>query len=209
MLFHSFGKDFTNFILPFFLLCRYLIQRNKTIEIIKKEKTEGKVWKPPFGFTPQEFDYTSGIINSSKGIKEQYGKIEAKIKIDYTKALNFNFWLAGDMVLPHVDILKVEDKKSKIKSGHHWGDAKEQSFNSSSGQFSGLNPASDFFIYTLEWSAEKMIWKINDIIVNEQTNNIPKEKMHLVFSAGIKGKVSDSTLPASMEIDWVRWFKKS
>lgn len=176
---------------------------------VKRNKVEGKVWKPPFGFTPQAFEYTSGIINSSKACMRKYGKIEAKIKIDFRKGVDFNFWLGTARMLPHIDILRVDSSKNKIKSGYHYAETSSDAFQSKQDQFSGLKPSADYFIYTLEWSPEKLVWKVNDIVVNTQNSNIPKEEMYVVFSANIRGKIKDSSLPASMLIDWVRWYEKA
>ena len=75
-------------------------------------------------------------------------------------------------------------------------------------EFSGLDVTQDFFIYSLEWTKEKLTWKINGVTVNEQTKGVPQEEMYLVFSCGITGKTDGLELPASMEIDWVSCYKQ-
>ncbi len=62
------------------------------------------------------------------------------------------------------------------------------------GEFSGLDVSQDFFIYALEWTKEKLIWKINGVTVNEQTQGVPQEEMYLVFSCGITGKTENLEL---------------
>ncbi len=179
-----------------------------TLKIItRKEKVTGKIWKQPFGFVPQEFDYSTGLISSAKSHRQKYGKIEAKIKVNFAKPVSFNFWMASENNLPHVDVLKLSEKKSKVDMAHHYGDLKKGA-ESRSADFSGLDVSQDFFIYTLEWTKDKLIWKINDVVVNEQNGNIPNEDMYLVFSSGMSGKISESGLPASMEIDWVRCYSE-
>lgn len=74
-------------------------------------------------------------------------------------------------------------------------------------EYSGLDVSQDFFIYTLEWSKNKLTWKINDVVVNEQTQHIPHEEMYLVFSSSMTDKADGTGLPASMEVDWVRCYQ--
>ncbi len=182
---------------------------NSVLKIVaRKEKVTGKIWKQPFGFIPQEFDFSTGLISTAKSHRQKYGRIEAKIKVNFAKPVSYNFWMASENNLPHVDVLKLSDKKTKIDMAHHYGDLKKGAESRSAG-FSGLDVSQDFFIYTFEWTKDKMTWKINDIVVNEQTQNIPAEEMYLVFSLGMNGKVNESGLPASMEIDWVRCYSEA
>lgn len=183
------------------------LETGNTLKIVtKRENVEGKVWKMPFGFVPQNYEYTTGMINTAKSHRQKYGKIEAKIKINFAKAVNYNFWMASEKMLPHIDILKLEQKKSKAQQSHHFGNAKDAQHTQAA--FSGLDLDQDFFIYTLEWTKDKLIWKINGIVVNEQTKGVPQEPLFLTLSCGITGKPSDAGLPANMEIDWVRCYQK-
>jgi len=186
------------------------IETGGTLKIVtKREKVNGKVWKVPFGFVPQDFDYSTGLVSSAKSHWQKFGKVEAKIKVNYAKPVNYNFWMASEKNLPHVDILKLQQKKSKVDIGHVYGDESGKTAPAKkSAQFSGLDVSQDFFIYTLEWTKDKLIWKINDVVVNEQTQGVPKDKMYLVFSSGITAKPTDAGLPASMEVDWVRCYEE-
>jgi len=186
------------------------IEVNKTLKILtKKEKVEGKKWKLPFGFIPQEFDYSTGLVSTANSFRLKYGKIEAKIKVNYAKPVNYNFWMASEHNLPHVDILKLQKKKSRVNVGLTYGDITDtKGPTKKTADFSGLDVSQDFFIYTLEWSKDKLIWKINDLVVNEQTQGVPQDEMYLVFSSGMTGKADGSGLPASMEVDWVRCYQE-
>ncbi|OQX79526.1 MAG: hypothetical protein B6D61_03430 [Bacteroidetes bacterium 4484_249] len=183
---------------------------NSTLKIVtRKEKTEGKVWKQPFGFVPQEFEYTTGLTSTAKSHRQKFGKVEAKIKVNYAKPVNYNFWMASENNLPHVDILKLGKNKSKVDMALHTGNITDKKGpDTVKAEFSGLDVSQDFFIYTLEWTKYNLIWKINDVIVNEQKQNIPQEEMYLVFSSSITGKVDGSGLPASMEVDWVKCYQE-
>lgn len=175
--------------------------------VTRSEKTEGKMWKQPFGFIPQEFSYTTGLISTAKSHRQKYGKIEAKIKVNYSKPVHYHFWMASEMNLPHVDIMKLTDKKSKVDMANLFGNTSDKKVpEKKTAEFTGLDVSQDFFIYTLEWTKNKLIWKINDVIVNEQTQGVPQEEMYLVLSSGISGKVTHVQLPVSMDVEWVRCY---
>jgi beta-glucanase (GH16 family) len=183
---------------------------NSIVKIVtRNEKTKGKMWKPPFGFIPTDYNYTSGLISTAGAHRQKYGRIEAKIKINYTKPVDYHFWMASQMNLPHVDILKVAGKKSKVDMANLYGNvAAKKAPEKKTAEYSGLDVTQDFFIYSLDWTKDKLTWKINGVTVNEQTQGVPQEEMYLVFSCGIKGKTENLGLPASMEIDWVRCYKQ-
>jgi beta-glucanase (GH16 family) len=182
--------------------------RDSIIKILTRaEKTTGKMWKQPFGFIPQEFGYSTGLISTAKSHRQKYGKIEARIKINYSKPVHHHFWMASEMNLPHVDILKQSGKKTRVDMANLYGNpAGNKGPEKKTAEFSGLDISQDFFIYTLEWTKDKLVWKINEVVVNEQTHGVPQEEMYLVFSSGITGNVSQDQFPASMEIDWVRCY---
>jgi beta-glucanase (GH16 family) len=187
------------------------IEVSKTLKIItRKEKTEGKKWKIPFGFVPQEFEFTTGLVSTAKTFRMKYGKVEAKIKVNFAKPVNYNFWMASENNLPHVDIMKLRKKKSKVDVGLAYGKiTDEKGPTKKTAEFTGLDVSQDFFIYTLEWTKDKLTWKINDIVVNDQTQGVPHEEMYLVFSSSITENTNGSRLPASMEVDWVRCYQEA
>lgn len=177
---------------------------------VRREKATGKIWKPPFGFIPGEFDYTSGLVGTGHSFRMKYGRIEAKIRLQGTTTAQFHFWLASDRMLPQVDIMKSTRKRNRVATALHWGDpAGKNPPQHSMTTFSGLNFSSHFFIYSLDWSPDRIVWKINGMTVHEQTTGVPQEEMYPVFSATIPGDVKTVSLPAQMEIDWIRCYRKA
>ncbi len=194
---------------------RQLYTRGKNLEfadsvlkiVTKPEKARGKAWNPALGFVNQEFNYTSGLISTGKSFRQQFGKVRAKVRMSGAPVRQA-IWMVGDKMLPHVDIAKIE--KGKIFHGNFWGNiaekggVKKKLVRKAAGKFT-----SDFFIYSVEWSPEKIIWKINEKVVLKQSQGIPREPMYLVLSAGITDAVPEHLLPSSMEVDWVRIYKKA
>jgi hypothetical protein len=161
----------------------------------KPQKTEGKVWSPTTGFSKKEFSYTSGMINTGKSFRQQYGTFSAKIKLDDPATKNA-FWLLGDRIAPHIDICRAS-------RGKVWFDIfrseKSHAKTSLPGKY-----AKDFYIYTLEWTPDKLVWKVNGEEVFVQTGNVPQEPMYLSLAGGVDAPISTIS---NMEVDWIRVYK--
>ena len=113
------------------------------------------------------------------------------------------FWMVSDTMLPHIDVARFEN--GKLYSNYFWG--KAGSNHKSISKTGGAKYADAYFIYTLEWSPNKLVWKINDKVFKTQTSGVPQEEMYINFSSNLKKDASESGLPSAMEIDWIRVYK--
>lgn len=170
----------------------------------RKEKAEGKVWDPKIGFVPKEFDYTSALISTGKSFRQKYGLFEAKIKVSDIKNVRHSFWMLSNTSLPHIDIARTSPC-GKLLPGHISGSEDSPKVNQA--KIKGLDWTNDFFIYSLEWTPNKLIWKINDVVIYTQTENIPNDPMYLILSSGVSNPNSD--VNAVMEIDWVKCYQRA
>ena len=193
---------------------KHLNTRGKNLEIkdsvlritTRKENAEGKIWNPPLGFQKQQFNYTSGLVNTSKSFRQKYGVFKAKVRFSNTPVKQ-GVWMVAEKILPHVDVARLE--KNKIHFGNFWGNISEKSgTNKKTYKKGGSKFSSDYFIYTLEWTPDKLVWKVNDMEALTQTQGIPQDPMYIGFSSGISDPVPDHMLPASMDVDWVRVYRK-
>ena len=170
--------------------------RNSLLKIhTKPERTTGKVWSVTTGFRMKEFAYTSGIVTTGKSFRQKYGIFSAKIKLGNPAARN-NFWMLSEKITPHIDICRTSNNKV-------WTD-----FVADPGRFSkssiGPKYANDFFIYTLEWTRDSLVWKINGQEIARQTSNVPQEPMYVLLAGGVETPVSGMT---TMEVDWVKVYQ--
>ncbi|HQH23132.1 MAG TPA: glycoside hydrolase family 16 protein [Bacteroidales bacterium] len=170
--------------------------RNSLLKIITKpQKYQGKLWTPKDGFRPNEFSYTSGIVNTGKSFRHQYGIFSAKVRLGNPAAKNA-FWMLADKITPHIDVCRTSDGKVLMDY-----------FPSAANKFRASvasRYAKDFYIYTLEWTPDKLVWKINGTVAFTCTTDVPREPMYLLFSGGLDKAINSIT---SMEIDWVRVYK--
>ena len=170
--------------------------RNSILKInTKAQKITGKVWTAEKGFSVKNFEYTSGLINSGNSFRQKYGLFTAKIKLGDPNA-KCAFWILSDKITPHIDICRTSKGKVWFDYFTLKGDCPKTSLGS---RYSG-----DFFIYSLEWTPDMLLWKINNNEVFRQTSNVPQEPMYVNLAGGLDKHISG---PASMEIDWVRVYK--
>ena len=170
--------------------------RNSILRInTKPQKINGKVWSASNGFTTKEFSYTSGLINSGNSFRQKYGIFSAKIKLG-NPAAKCAFWMLADKITPHLDICRTSGGKVWFDYFSARGNKVKTSI--------GSRYSNDYFIYTLEWTSDKLVWKINNTEVFSQTTDVPQDPMYLLMAGGLDKPVNGLT---SMEIDWVRVYK--
>jgi beta-glucanase (GH16 family) len=104
--------------------------------------------------------------------------------------------MLADRIAPHIDICRTS--KGKV-----WSDYFPVKGNPSKKSI-GSRYSKDFFIYTLIWTSDKLVWKINDTEIFTQTSDVPQEPMYLLLAGGLDKPLNGMT---SMEIDWVRVYK--
>ena len=71
----------------------------------------------------------------------------------------------------------------------------------------GSKFCSDYFIYSLEWTSEKLTWKINDMVVKTQTEGVPQDSMYIIISSGVETDIINGSLPVSLEVDWIKCYE--
>lgn len=172
----------------------------------RKEDVEGVAWHPTMGFVPSSFAYTSGVINTGKSFRHQYGKIEAKVKVPKGNAYHA-FWLAGERMLPQVNIFKYAGGKFHL--GNFWGnpvdpDGINRDDTAISGAFAGKS-----YIFSLEWAPKHLIWSINGVVFKTTHYGIPSEPMYIAFGSGVGSNAAALPHPVKLEIDWVRFYSKA
>lgn len=177
---------------------------NKIRLVTKAEEAEGYKLHLDHGFLIGHFDYTSALISTGKSFRQKYGMFKAKIKMapgDTQQA----FWMVADRATPHIDVARFE--KGKLWCNYFWSNREGHVPAKSQSKTGGAKYTNDFFIITLEWSPNKLTWKINDKVFKTQTSGVPQEEMYMIFSTALKEGASESGLPAAMEIDWIRVYK--
>lgn len=168
----------------------------------RKESIIGKYWDQQFGIRERKYDYTSAMISTAASFRQRYGRFEAKVKLNRS-AVTSCFWMLGDSEVPHVEVMKCQNDGVRMGRVYSY----KTDIKSDIELLRGIDLGNDYYIFTLEWTENKMVWMINDYVVKEVTENIPDIPMYLVFSLGANEDLADKHLPVRMEIDWVRAYR--
>ena len=177
---------------------------NSILKIItKKEKTEGKAWNPKIGFFSREFEYTSGLISTGNSFRQKYGLFEAKIKFSKKNPVTHAFWMLSDQILPHIDVAKIQ---KRLVMSNIWGNIAESDIKKHVSKLGASRFSKDFYIYTLEWTPDRLTWKINGLTIATTSEGVPQQPMYLILSSALYKDANGSVLPASMEVDWIRCY---
>jgi beta-glucanase (GH16 family) len=170
-----------------------------------REKVKGKVWNPELGFFTRDFEYTSGIINTGEKFRQQYGLFEAKIRFNRNFPVNHGLWMISELMLPHIDVAKAS---GKISVGSYWGNPNVKGgVDKVSASVSRSKYGFDFFIYSLEWTRDKLVWKINGIPVCATSEGVPHMPMYINLSSSLYKDADNSVFPAELEVDWIRCYQ--
>ncbi|MBS2100511.1 glycoside hydrolase family 16 protein [Carboxylicivirga linearis] len=174
----------------------------------KEGKIKGKVWDDKLGFVPKEFNFSSALISTGQSFRQLYGKFEAKVKVNDSSPLNHAFWMVGESIAPQIDIFRFAEGGAKnFKAGSHTIDNSNNALHNVT-TVNGVKFDSDYYIYGLEWSKDKLTWTVNGVTVHEQTKNIPQHPMYLVFSSHLLKDVEKINLPSALSVDWIRCYQQ-
>ncbi|MDR1678296.1 MAG: family 16 glycosylhydrolase [Prevotellaceae bacterium] len=166
-----------------------------------QEKTEATAWDSKIGFITQEFNFSSGIINTGESFQQEHGLIKAKIRIVGSSHISHAFWLGADGKLPHISIFNFDGKKISVNA--YSGNGKSVSAQKET--VKGISPF-DFYIYTLEWTNTELIWRINNIEIFRTSKSLPKQTLFPAFNSFIGAHQHGGQ--GSLEVDWIRIYTK-
>jgi hypothetical protein len=175
--------------------------------VTRRQKISGKVWNPAIGFYPREFEYTSAIINSGARFRQQYGLFEIKVRFNLNNPVSHGCWMISDLMLPQLDIARASDK---IRVGSYFGNPNVKGgIEKKAASMSSNKFVKDYQIFSLEWTSNKLIWKINGVTIYATTGGVPQVPMYINISSSLYQDVNGSVLPAAVEVDWVRCYQNA
>jgi len=169
---------------------------------IKKEEAKGKAWSPKNGFMEQNFDYTSGTLNTAKAFRFNQGKIEAKINIQQANTIIHGLSLKGEKITPHIDLIKT-GKGNGYEVRYI---PKDNPKNIIAHKVKGININDKYYIHGLEWTEKELIWSLNGLEIARENHQLNGEELYINM-ASIVEKAPES-LPAEFKIDWIKVYKK-
>jgi len=169
-------------------------------------------------------NYTSGKIDSQNKLTFKYGKFEARMKLPRGKGTWPAFWMLGQNISSagwpkcgEIDVMEHAQDLNNLGAAIH-----TQAYNHTIGtQKTGTYQISDydtgFHIYGVEWSAEKLSFKVDGnayfTITKAQLGSTEAQwpfdqPFFLILNHAVGGAwggtPDDSLYPHTTEVDWVR-----
>lgn len=166
----------------------------------RPEKVQGKRWtlNNSLGFVTDEFDYTSAVINTGASHRQQYGRFDFKVKASNSQPITHNIWMVGEKMSPQINVAQFTNSRKGFSAGLL------SNQNRNTVNITGANFSSDYYIISLMWSPDRLVWSVNGVEVHTLRGNVPQEPMYIVLSSNItsEGKVQDGQFC----IDWVKCY---
>ncbi len=172
-------------------------------------------------------NYTSARIKTQGKFTQQYGRIEARIKTPTGSGIWPAFWMLGSNIdsvswpqCGEIDIMEQKGKFSNITygsihgPGYSGGEAITTPFALQDNRFDA-----DFYVYAVEWSANKIDFFVNDYLYRRITpSEVPGEWVYnqpffLILNIAVGGTFvgppnNFTPFPGTMTIDYVRVYKE-
>lgn len=182
-----------------------------------------------------KYNYTSGRIKTAGKQTFKYGRMEARIKLPSLKGVWPAFWMLGvdQKGWPwcgEIDILEAWNTISFAQGAFHWnagvGDDSPYDNKYVSGQLNASYSRYNWYdktqwhIYAVEWDNEYIHYFVDDVEfykVNISTADKKDEGMksyyfllNMAVGGNLPGVAPDAgTLPATMEVDYVRAYQRT
>ncbi len=186
------------------------VTANKLVIETKNEPAEGKAWNPQMGFLPKKFNYTSAKLHSGNAFRQQYGKFEVKARMDFSSPITHAITLSSGRPAPQIQLAAYGDK-SKSNLFHtalvNAAGTENQSAKADYCTLKGAHLHKDYHIFTLEWTKERIEWKLNGITVALQTKNIPATELFFHLYGEVPAEQQKDAKHAAMEVDWVKAYR--
>lgn len=178
--------------------------------------------------------YTSARIRTANKVAFTYGRIEAKIKLPPYQGLWPAFWMLPDTTTygnwpnsGEIDIMEAKGRlPNETSAAIHFADNNNQhKYNTGTCDLNQTlsNNMKDWHTYAVEWESDSLFFYVDDICFFgskcnqysgvEGNSGQPFDKnFHILLNLAVGGMFdnyinpNDSDLPASMEVDYVRWW---
>lgn len=177
----------------------------------KKENYEGAEYTSSRLLTQGKFDFT-------------YGKVEVRAKLPTGTGTWPAIWMLGSTISSvgwpacgEIDIMEhVGKNQGTVQSAMHTPSSYGGTINNGSQYLDDVS--SEFHIYAVEWTAEKMIFSIDDVVHYTYNPTIKDSStwpydadqfiiLNIAMGGGFGGDIDPNFVSSTMQIDYVRVYQ--
>ena len=165
---------------------------------------------------PNGMEYVSGMIDSHKGFKQQYGYFEIRSKNPTGTGFWPAFWLVSTADWPpEIDVFEFyTSSPDLIHTNQHWKTNRDKRRMQAKKMKMEVDASADFHTYAAAWTKKKIKWFYDGEKIKTSRRGMKylNYKMHLIINNEISDfkemKLEDAVFPNYFEIDYVRVYKK-
>lgn len=146
---------------------------------------------------------TASVWVKPEKFKQCGGFWQASIKINNSKGINNAFWMIGGG--NEIDVVEAHYKNNVHTNYHFEGIQYSENYSSE------FDLSKDFHIYALEWTNDEFIYFFDGKEIARKRNIDAKVPLYPIFSTAVinwAGKIEDCANGSSMDVEWVRIYKK-
>jgi beta-glucanase (GH16 family) len=155
-------------------------------------------------------EYTSGMISSESTFCQQYGLFEIRCKMPAGTGLRPTFWLlsCNRTFPPDIAVVDVFGNRP----GHVFNSVvMTNSALSAELDCDGVSSSDGFHTYSTEWLPDQILWYVDGRLTHRLYREI-NEPMYMLVTlqmGGLReGTPDPASLPAKMEIDYIRAYAR-
>lgn len=175
--------------------------------------------------TYQGMPYTSSRFTTSGKNSFKYGKIECRMRTDKGQGIWSAFWLlpqnpsSGWPKSGEIDVMEfVGHNENEVFGTVHYGNP----WGHTSKKYLYPDLSDEFHTYTIEWEENKIEWFFDDVSYHViEAKDLPEgidwpfnENFYIILNMAIGGNLTNnwvdgSIFPVTMDVDYVRVYKKN
>lgn len=169
---------------------------NGNMEIELREETKKAIaWDSKKGFIEQTFNYTSDVMNTKEAFAQEQGLFMVKMR-SQGAGCQFLGLTNGKNGQPMLALYFYDGKKVQMGKVTN-GQARLEKLSGAS--------RSKYYVYSLRWTAEELIWYVNNMEVFRMANDLTKDQLFFLAQSFIPSTAKAGE--GKMGVEWIRVYK--
>lgn len=169
---------------------------NGNMEIELREETKKAIaWDSKKGFIEQTFNYTSDVMNTKEAFAQEQGLFMVKMR-SQGAGCQFLGLTSGKNGQPMLALYFYDGKKVQM--------GKVANGQTRLEKLSGAS-RSKYYVYSLRWTAEELIWYVNNMEVFRMANDLTKDQLFFLAQSFIPSTAKAGE--GKMGVEWIRVYK--
>ena len=161
----------------------------------RQESHKALAWDEKKGFVEHVFEYTSDVMNSKAAFSQEAGMFSAKVRCQGAGHHFFGL-TTGKLNSPMIALYHYNGKVHQM--GLVNGDKTKMA------DLTGML-RSMYYVYSIRWTKNELIWYVNDMEILRLPNRLPKEPMFFIAQSWLPK--SEKGGEGKLKVQWARAFR--